>query len=64
VLYFDTRKYYKEEDGLVLDVGAYTAALEYATGVKATLMGKPQAEFFNAALCDMEVEAKNVSHCK
>ena len=34
----------------MLDVGAFAAALEYATGKAATLVGKPSPEFFAAAL--------------
>lgn len=48
-------KYYNEEDGLTLDVGAFTKALEYATGVTAKIVGKPQANFFHAAVKDMGV---------
>jgi HAD superfamily hydrolase (TIGR01458 family) len=43
-------RYWRAEDGMVLDVGAYTAALEYASGKPATLVGKPSPEFFGAAL--------------
>lgn len=55
------RRYYREDGELVLDVGAFTAALEFATGSKAKVMGKPEADFFMAALKDMEVSAANVS---
>jgi HAD superfamily hydrolase (TIGR01458 family) len=43
-------RYWKAKDGLVLDVGAFAAALEYATGKPATLVGKPSAEFFGGVL--------------
>lgn len=43
-------RYWKANDGLVLDVGAFVAALEYATGKAATLVGKPSAEFFGGVL--------------
>lgn len=43
-------RYWRAEDGLVLDVGAFAAALEYASGKPATLVGKPSPEFFGAAL--------------
>jgi HAD superfamily hydrolase (TIGR01458 family) len=43
-------RYWRARDGLVLDVGAFAAALEYATGKAATLVGKPSPEFFAAVL--------------
>jgi HAD superfamily hydrolase (TIGR01458 family) len=43
-------RYWRAKDGLMLDVGAFTAALEYASGKPATLVGKPSPEFFAAAL--------------
>jgi HAD superfamily hydrolase (TIGR01458 family) len=49
-------RYWRRADGLVLDVGAYAAALEYASGREATVVGKPAAEFFAAALADIGVE--------
>ncbi len=50
-------KYYREDGELTLDVGPFTTALEFATERPAKIVGKPSAEFFNAALADMEVEA-------
>jgi phospholysine phosphohistidine inorganic pyrophosphate phosphatase len=49
-------RYYSDKEGLMLDVGAFTAALEYAAGVKAEIIGKPQPEFFRSALRDMGVK--------
>ncbi|HWW89293.1 MAG TPA: TIGR01458 family HAD-type hydrolase [Solirubrobacteraceae bacterium] len=46
-------RYWRRADGLALDVGAYSAALEYASGVEAAVVGKPAAEFFTAALADL-----------
>ncbi len=43
-------RYYRAADGLVLDQGPFVAALEYAAGQTATLVGKPSAEFFQSAL--------------
>ena len=40
----------------MLDGGAYVAALEYATGVEATLIGKPAAACFAAALAALDAE--------
>jgi len=46
-------RYYKEDDELTLDVGPFTAALEFATGRKATVVGKPSKDFFLTAVGDM-----------
>ena len=43
-------RYWKVGDELVLDAGAYVAALEYATGKEARLVGKPSGSFFRIAL--------------
>lgn len=43
-------RYFKDADGLSLDCGAFVAALEYASGAKAELFGKPAPAFFQSAL--------------
>ncbi|XP_044924383.1 phospholysine phosphohistidine inorganic pyrophosphate phosphatase isoform X2 [Mustela putorius furo] len=50
-------RYYKENSGLMLDVGAYMKALEYACGIEAEVVGKPSPEYFQSALKEMGVEA-------
>ncbi|HEY8103530.1 MAG TPA: HAD-IIA family hydrolase [Gaiellaceae bacterium] len=42
--------------GPLLDGGAFVAALEYATGVEATVIGKPSAGCFAAALAALDAE--------
>ncbi|XP_078500149.1 phospholysine phosphohistidine inorganic pyrophosphate phosphatase [Lissotriton helveticus] len=49
-------RYYKETDGLKLDVGVYMKALEYACDIEAEVVGKPSRMFFLSALADMGVE--------
>ncbi len=49
-------RYWRRGDGLALDVGAYAAALEYATRREAVVVGKPAPEFFAAALAELELE--------
>ncbi len=49
-------RYWRRSDGLALDVGAYAAALEYASGRESVVVGKPAREFFHAAMDDMRVE--------
>ena len=53
ILALEQDKYWQESEGLVLSTGPFVAALEYATGKKAELMGKPSPEFFQMALKDM-----------
>jgi HAD superfamily hydrolase (TIGR01458 family) len=43
-------RYWLRADGLSLDVGPFVAALEYATGRTATVVGKPAREFFEQVL--------------
>ena len=52
-------RYWRTPDGLALCGGAYTAALEYASGKKAVLIGKPSKDFLNLALADMKAKPKN-----
>lgn len=49
-------RYWQRADGLVLDVGAYSAALEYATAKEAVVVGKPAPAFFAAALADLNAQ--------
>lgn len=49
-------RYWRSAEGLVLDVGAYAAALEYAAGVEPTVVGKPSRNFFAQGLADVGAE--------
>ncbi|XP_022186589.2 phospholysine phosphohistidine inorganic pyrophosphate phosphatase isoform X1 [Nilaparvata lugens] len=52
-----TGKYYEGDDGLLhLDVGPFTKAMEYATGLKARIVGKPSSDFFLSALDDLGIK--------
>jgi phospholysine phosphohistidine inorganic pyrophosphate phosphatase len=42
-------RYFRREGGLALDAGPFVAALEYAVGREAVLVGKPSASFFHTA---------------
>jgi HAD superfamily hydrolase (TIGR01458 family) len=44
----------------LLDVGPFVAALEYATGRAARLVGKPSADFFRLALQELGLAAEDV----
>ena len=43
-------KWWQTSRGPMLDSGAFVAGLEYATGVEATVLGKPSPSYFAAAL--------------
>jgi phospholysine phosphohistidine inorganic pyrophosphate phosphatase len=49
-------RYWRRKDGLALDVGAYSAALEYATRREAVVVGKPSPAFFEAAVAELGLE--------
>lgn len=51
-------RYWMTPGGLSLDAGAFVAALEYATGREAVVVGKPAPGFFAAALDGLGVTAR------
>jgi phospholysine phosphohistidine inorganic pyrophosphate phosphatase len=53
-------RYWRAPDGLRLDVGGYVRALEYATGRRAVVLGKPDAAFYAAAVAALGVDAADV----
>ena len=53
-------KYYKVDSGLRLDAGGFVAALEFATGQKAHVVGKPNKAFFQCALDDLSLTPEDV----
>ena len=48
-------RYFREKDGLTLDMGAFVAGLEYSAGCRAEVVGKPAAPFFLGALDELGV---------
>ena len=50
-------RYWLRADGLSLDVGPFVAALEYATGREAYVVGKPARAFFDEILRGLGVAA-------
>lgn len=46
-------RYFREADGLSLDAGPFVAALEYAAGAEAVVIGKPAAAFYHEAVAEM-----------
>jgi HAD superfamily hydrolase (TIGR01458 family) len=49
-------------DGPTLDSGAYLAGLEFATGVRARVIGKPSPAFFTLAIDSLRAEAATGGH--
>jgi HAD superfamily hydrolase (TIGR01458 family) len=54
-------RYWDAGQGLQLDAGPFVAALEYASGKKAAVVGKPSRSFFSAAAADMGVPLSHVA---
>ncbi len=54
-------RFWQTENGLKLDIGGFIEGLEYASGVKATIIGKPSREFFQIALDDMGMKSSDVA---
>jgi HAD superfamily hydrolase (TIGR01458 family) len=50
-------RYWLRADGLSLDVGPFVAALEFATGAEAYVVGKPARPFFTEVLSDLRATA-------
>ena len=50
-------RYFQTAGGLAMGPGPFVSALEFASGVQAQCLGKPEPEFFNAVLRDMGVAA-------
>jgi HAD superfamily hydrolase (TIGR01458 family) len=48
--------YWRTDEGLCLDTGAFLAGLEQASGLRAEVIGKPAAAFFETALARLEVD--------
>lgn len=48
-------RYFMEADGLSLDMGAFVTGLEFSSGTKAEIVGKPAASFFHSALAELGV---------
>ncbi|GAA3529832.1 TIGR01458 family HAD-type hydrolase [Zobellella aerophila] len=53
-------KYWQTPEGLRVDIGAFIAGLEYATGVDATVIGKPSPAFFQAAAHELRCPAESI----
>ena len=54
-------KFWQTEHGLQIDIGGFVDALEYASGVKAMIIGKPSPDFFQIALDNMGLKSSEVA---
>ena len=54
-------RFWQTEGGLQMDIGGFIDALEYASGVRAMIIGKPSPDFFQAALDDMGLKASETA---
>ncbi len=54
-------RYWSSEHGLALDAGPFVAALEYATGKEASVVGKPEGRFFTSAVEDLGLQPGEVA---
>jgi HAD superfamily hydrolase (TIGR01458 family) len=53
-------RYWRADDGLRLDAGAFVRALEYACGRTAVVLGKPDPAFFRAAVEHLHLDPEHV----
>ena len=49
-------RFWQKPDGLHLDIGPFVAAIEYATGKNAVVLGKPSRDFFHGVCNAMNIE--------
>ncbi len=53
-------RFWQTEQGLQMDIGGFIHGLEYASGAKAIIIGKPSADFFHIALNDLGLHPSEV----
>jgi HAD superfamily hydrolase (TIGR01458 family) len=52
-------RYFKSGGEVLMDVGAFIVAVEFAAGIKATIVGKPSPEFFHQVLASTSASAEH-----
>ena len=52
-------RWWQTSRGALLDAGAFVVGLEYATGATATVLGKPSASYFEAALEALDADPEH-----
>lgn len=53
-------KFYKTNEGNVIDIGAFVTGIEYATNIRAKIFGKPDKNFFDAVVRSTGVLPENI----
>jgi HAD superfamily hydrolase (TIGR01458 family) len=53
-------KYWQTAQGLQVDIGAFIAGLEYASGKQSVVIGKPSAAFFTAGIQALGMPAEQI----
>lgn len=61
LLAMGSNRYFRDGNGLSLDIGPFMAALEYAAEMEAVVLGKPSATFFHAAVNSLDLPAQDVA---
>ena len=56
ILALHKNRFWQKPDGLHLDIGPFVAAIEYATGKDAIILGKPSQEFFHGVCASLHVK--------
>lgn len=51
-------RWWQTKRGPLLDAGVYVGGLEYASGLEATVLGKPSPSYFDAALESLDADAE------
>lgn len=54
-------KFFQGEEGLQVDIGAFVAGLEYVSGKRAKVIGKPDRSYFELALKSLQLPASEVA---
>jgi len=54
-------RFWQTEHGLQMDIGGFIDGLEYASGTKAMIIGKPSPDFFKIALDDMGLKPEEAA---
>jgi HAD superfamily hydrolase (TIGR01458 family) len=60
LLALQKNRYWLSDKGYMLDAGALVAMLEFSSGKKAQIIGKPSPHFFSLALNDLNLSPDNV----
>jgi HAD superfamily hydrolase (TIGR01458 family) len=61
LLALQKNRFWQTDRGISLDAGPFVAALEYASGKRASVVGKPERRFFRLALEDTGLAAHEVA---